>query len=136
MSCPFCELITGEERELVYSSDKFVGFYDNYPVNEGHTLLVPREHLTSLASLSPALGGKLLEGLQEIRRRLTEKYSPDGFNYGVNDGRAAGQSIEHLHWHIIPRYTGDIPEPLGGVRGVIPDRRQYNTEGRSESSSS
>ncbi len=128
MSCLFCEIIENEARTILYSSEKFVGFYDKYPVNEGHTLLIPRQHITEFSELSPELGKKIIQALQTVTVKLEEKYSPAGFNYGLNDGEAAGQSIEHLHWHIIPRYSGDVSDPLGGVRGVIPSRQKYETE--------
>lgn len=123
--CPFCQIIRAEGRSLLYEGEFFVGFYDKYPVNEGHTLLVPRQHLLSVAELPGEKGKNLVEAINKLQNLLQSKYDPDGFNIGLNEGRAAGQSIEHLHWHLIPRYSGDVPEPLGGVRGVIPTKQKY-----------
>ncbi len=123
--CPFCQIVHGEDRDLLYEGEFFVAFYDKYPVNEGHTLLVPRRHLLSLAEIPAGMGQNLIEAINELRNFLQEKYSPDGFNIGLNEKEAAGQSIDHLHWHLIPRYSGDVKDPLGGVRGVIPGKQKY-----------
>lgn len=123
--CPFCEIVTAQSREWVDQSDQFVAFRDQYPVAEGHTLVVPRRHVVGFDSLPEESGSKLIQFLQAVQKQIRDRYQPDGFNIGLNDGTAAGQTIEHLHWHIIPRYHGDVPDPEGGVRGVIPDRQSY-----------
>lgn len=126
--CPFCEIIEHESRSHVAKNEYFVAFLDRYPVSEGHTLVVPRNHVTSLDRLNPEWGTPLVEILQQVKADLDVELDPDGFNVGLNDGREAGQTIDHLHWHLIPRNRGDVPNPEGGVRGVIPDRQTYSEE--------
>ncbi|MGM0381327.1 MAG: HIT family protein [bacterium] len=123
--CPFCQIIAENERDFLYRDDFFVAFYDKYPVNEGHTLLIPRKHLKVPGELPAEKGVNFFRAINDLREFLKEKYDPAGFNIGLNENTAAGQSIEHLHWHLIPRYPGDVEEPLGGVRGVIPDKQKY-----------
>ncbi len=124
-NCPFCQIVADESRDLLFDGEFFAAFYDKYPVNRGHALLVPRQHLLTPAEIPADKGQNLIEALNELRNLLQERYDPDGFNIGLNEGEAAGQSIEHLHWHLIPRYRGDVEEPLGGVRGVIPEKQKY-----------
>ena len=88
------------------ANDFAIAFPDGFPVSDGHTLIVPRRHLSSLWDLS---AGDTTALLRKVMR-------PDGFNIGVNDGEAAGQTIDHANLHIIPRYTGDVPDPRGGIR--------------------
>lgn len=121
--CTFCDIIDGEhDTNILLESDDYLCFLDKYPVNEGHALVVPKEHIQYLEEADgSAIYGFLEEAIEEVRRR----YEPDAMNIGLNDGPNAGQTIPHLHWHIIPRYDGDIDDPTGGVRGVIPSERIY-----------
>jgi diadenosine tetraphosphate (Ap4A) HIT family hydrolase len=96
---------------------------DKYPVNEGHALVLPKDHIQYLQDADwKQLTAFLEEAIAEVRNR----YDPDALNIGINDGPEAGQTIPHLHWHIIPRYDGDMPDPAGGVRGVIPEEQTYD----------
>ena len=101
---------------------------DGYPVSEGHTLVVPRKHAASLFELSHEEQSAVWVLAREIRNRLQAELSPDGFNIGLNDGETAGQTVPHAHVHVIPRNRGDVPDPRGGVRWVIPDRAAYWTD--------
>ena len=99
--------------------------YDNYPVADGHVLIIPKRHVLSFLQLneSEVLGFyKILKMAQNI---LLLKYSLDGFTIGINQGKAAGQTIEHLHIHLIPRYFGDVDKPEGGIRKIIPNKVLY-----------
>jgi diadenosine tetraphosphate (Ap4A) HIT family hydrolase len=98
---------------------------DIYPVSDGHTLIVPKRVVFSMFELSSAEFLACWELLQSERARLVAEFQPDGFNVGINDGSAAGQTVAHAHMHLIPRYTGDHPQPRGGVRAVIPNRANY-----------
>ena len=98
------------------ANDFAIAFPDGFPVSDGHTLIVPRRHLSSLWDLSAGELQAIWDLVSEVRALLSSKHSPDGFNIGVNDGEAAGQTIDHAHLHIIPRYTGDVPDPRGGIR--------------------
>ena len=104
-----------------------IGFviYDGFPVSEGHCLVVPhRVYANYFDSTKEEIVG--LQALAvEAQKLLREKFSPDGFNVGINCGEAAGQTVPHMHIHVIPRYKGDMDDPRGGVRGVIPSKQKY-----------
>jgi diadenosine tetraphosphate (Ap4A) HIT family hydrolase len=118
-ACPFCTL--GDR--VIASNDLAIAIRDLQPASRGHTLVIPRRHCASFFDLTTAEVLACHALLQHERERLLREDRPDGFNIGVNDGAAAGQSIEHVHLHLIPRYRGDHPDPRGGVRHVIPTRR-------------
>lgn len=122
-SCPFCA-VEGS-REILASSASSVAFYDGFPVSPGHALIVPRRHVASFFDLTEEERADLFRVADEVRQIVDERYHPDGYNLGVNVGEAAGQSIFHVHLHLIPRYAGDVPNPRGGVRGVIPGKQSY-----------
>ncbi|MCR4427519.1 MAG: HIT family protein [Firmicutes bacterium] len=118
--CVFCSL---DKVEL--QNDSAFAVFDRYPVSPGHMLVIPKRHVQSFFETTPQEKAALLQLLEDCRRLLIEKHNPDGFNIGVNDGKAAGQTVMHLHVHLIPRYAGDMSDPRGGVRGVIPEKRVY-----------
>ena len=91
----------------------------------GHTLVVPRRHVASIFELTEEEWGAVWSMVGVVRRELADEEVPDGFNIGVNDGTAAGQTIAHAHVHVIPRRTGDVEDPRGGVRWVIPAKVRY-----------
>ena len=117
--CPFCDL--GDR--VVAENDRARVVPDREPASRGHVLVIPKRHCPSFFDLEPDEILACFDLLRRQRERLRGELSPDGFNVGVNDGAAAGQSIEHTHFHLIPRYRGDHPDPRGGVRHVIPTRR-------------
>jgi diadenosine tetraphosphate (Ap4A) HIT family hydrolase len=116
-------------RELpgrfVYEDDEVVAFLTIEPIAPGHTLVVPKRHVASIYELSPGEQAALWATVAEARQRLQDQLHPDGFTIGVNDGVAAGQTVPHAHIHIIPRHNGDVSDPRGGVRWVIPDKARY-----------
>lgn len=121
--CVFCEIIDGtRDATVLLEADDYLCLLDKYPVNEGHALVLPKTHLQHLGEINDS---SLYEFLEQAIAEVRQQYAPDGMNIGLNDGPAAGQTISHLHWHIIPRYEGDIEDPTGGVRGVIPSERTY-----------
>jgi diadenosine tetraphosphate (Ap4A) HIT family hydrolase len=119
--CLFCADPKGVSlnNELAYSAR------DTYAVSQGHMLVIPRRHVASFFELTPAEINACMELINEERKLLDEGFKPDGYNIGVNIGLAAGQSIFHVHIHIIPRYKGDVENPQGGVRHVIPSKGHY-----------
>ena len=121
--CPFCKVES--EREIIASSPLSVAFYDGFPVSPGHALIIPKRHVSSFFDLSQEERQDLLNLADSVKRIVEERYHPDGYNIGINVGEAAGQSIFHVHMHLIPRYQGDVPNPRGGVRGVIPSKQNY-----------
>jgi diadenosine tetraphosphate (Ap4A) HIT family hydrolase len=121
-ACPFCSL--PNERIVLANKSGWV-VRDAYPVSLGHTLIIPRRHIGSFFELSADERQDLLTLLDEAQAALQIKHQPQGFNIGINDGPAAGQTVPHLHIHLIPRYTDDVTDPRGGVRWVIPEKAKY-----------
>jgi diadenosine tetraphosphate (Ap4A) HIT family hydrolase len=121
-SCPFCNADPGR---IFFESDLVFGLWDAFPVSDGHALLVTRRHVESWFDATPNERVALTEGVEAVRRAMVQQPPPDGFNIGVNVGVAAGQTVPHLHLHVIPRYAGDVLDPRGGVRHVIPSRGNY-----------
>ena len=122
-SCPFC---TPPADRILFEGSRVFALWDGYPVSPGHALIIPRRHVPSLFEATPEEQEELMAALTIVRARVLQAH-PDtaGFNIGINDGRAAGQTIDHLHIHLIPRYAGDHPDPTGGVRHVIPEKANY-----------
>ena len=114
--------------EIICETATCVAFYDGYPVSPGHALIIPKRHVASYFDLTHHEREAMNVMLQYVRQKVDERFHPDGYNVGINDGKAAGQSIFHVHMHLIPRYNGDVPNPKGGVRGVIPDKQKYSEE--------
>ncbi len=123
--CPFCALPA--ERILILADEALV-IRDAFPVSPGHTLVIPRRHIGSFFELSDAERTCMVELLAQAKAELDLSFQPDGFNIGINDGAAAGQTVPHLHLHLIPRYLGDVPDPRGGVRWVMPGKAKYWVE--------
>jgi diadenosine tetraphosphate (Ap4A) HIT family hydrolase len=121
-ACPFCN--PRPERILIEGVEA-IAIWDGYPLNPGHALIVPRRHVASWFEATAAERDEMLLLADAARLVVAEKHAPDAFNLGINDGAAAGQTIPHLHLHLIPRYTGDVADPRGGVRWIIPDRAAY-----------
>lgn len=120
--CPFCSL---PSERIVSRTAHIVAIRDDFPITPGHTLLIPRRHVTSLFGLTMVEWVELGQLLTEVRTALLAEYQPDGFNIGINEGTAAGQTVMHLHLHLIPRYHGDQPDPRGGIRWIFPDKARY-----------
>ena len=119
--CLFCT-----EPQGVSLNDKLAySARDSNAVSPGHTVVIPRRHVASFFELTSEEINACMALINEERKLLDEEFKPDGYNIGVNIGQAAGQSISHVHIHIIPRYTGDVENPQGGVRHVIPGKGHY-----------
>jgi len=125
-TCPFCTI---DESKNVLENDRAVAFYDNFPVTPGHALIVPRRHIASFFEATKEEQAALFELVSEMRERVLAERAPDGFNIGINDGTAAGQTVMHLHIHLIPRYAGDTEDPRGGVRWIMPVKAPYWKKG-------
>ncbi len=119
--CLFCKDPRGVsiQHELAFSAR------DTYPTSPGHTLVIPRRHVASFFDLTAEEVAACMHLIKEEKRLIDEEFKPDGYNIGVNVGQVAGQSIFHVHIHIIPRYQGDVEKPQGGVRHVIPHKAHY-----------
>lgn len=116
--CIFCHLLPTRAREVLAENDSFFAVFDEFPVNKGHVLLIPKRHLLTPFELTRKEGGDLVELLSLVKASLDEQFQPDGYNVGINTGQAAGQTISHLHIHLIPRYRGDVEKPRGGIRNL------------------
>jgi len=122
MSCPFCNI----NEDKIIAKNKFsYAIYDKYPVNKGHILIISKEHIRDYFDASTEVREAIFDLMEDCKSLLDNKYNPDGYNIGFNCGKEAGQRIMHFHLHLIPRYEGDIEDPTGGVRGVIPEKRVY-----------
>lgn len=121
--CLFCNLAS--DKTLICETATAVAFYDAFPVNKGHALIIPKRHVANYFDLSIHEQRALWLMVNHCKSVIEKKFSPDGFNVGINIGESAGQSIFHVHIHLIPRYKGDVENPKGGVRGVIPAMQSY-----------
>ena len=125
-NCPFCRASRIViENELAYAD------YDSYPASPGHCLIITRRHVAEYFQATAEEKTAIWELVDEMKSIIDKEYNPDGYNVGVNVGAAAGQSVPHIHIHIIPRYKGDVENPQGGVRGVIPHKQKYVKRQRS-----
>ncbi len=122
LTSPFLEI---PESRWVASNPLAFAIRDQFPVTDGHTLLIPRRHVATWFDARRDEQLALLELLDQLKADLDRSHHPDGYNVGFNAGDAAGQTVPHLHIHLIPRYRGDMEDPRGGVRHVIPRRGNY-----------
>jgi diadenosine tetraphosphate (Ap4A) HIT family hydrolase len=124
--CLFCKIARGEtNREIIAEFDHCYAMKDNYPVSPGHLLIIPYRHIDNWFEADEEVQVDIIRALSILKKRLDTEHHPDGYNIGANCGEAAGQSVHHLHVHLIPRYNGDVEDPKGGVRGVIPSKQKY-----------
>ena len=120
--CPFC---APPAPRVVSQTATTLTIRDGFPVSPGHTLVIPKRHVATFFDATRAELADLTDALFAAREALDRELSPAGYNIGVNCGPAAGQTVMHLHVHLIPRYTGDVADPRGGVRHCIPGRGPY-----------
>jgi diadenosine tetraphosphate (Ap4A) HIT family hydrolase len=120
--CPFCAIAPDR---IIWQTDLVFAILDGFPVSPGHTLIIPKRHVPSLFDATGDERHELMAGIDWAKHYLDAEYKPDSYNIGINDGPAAGQTVPHLHIHLIPRYNGDREDPRGGVRWVIPDKAKY-----------
>ncbi len=121
-NCPFCSL---PQDRIISECESTVTIRDGYPVSEGHSLIIPKRHIESFFDCNPDEKIAISLALEEAKVALDKEFSPDGYNMGINDGIAAGQTVMHLHIHLIPRYKGDTEDPRGGVRWIFPEKARY-----------
>ena len=120
--CLFCTLVPDE---ILIEHSLGVARRDTYPVSKGHTLIIPRRHVASIFDTTPAERQALFELLDQAKALLDRAHQPDGYNIGINGGAAAGQTVMHLHIHMIPRYAGDLGDARGGIRWIFPEKAAY-----------
>jgi diadenosine tetraphosphate (Ap4A) HIT family hydrolase len=120
--CPFCVL---DPARILAEDELTVVYKDGFPVSPGHTVVIPKRHFATLFEATEQEQLALLRALARAKTIVDGRHRPDGYNIGINQGPAGGQSVPHLHIHLIPRYKGDKEDPRGGVRWVLPDKARY-----------
>ena len=120
--CYFCSLPSGR---IILETELSIVIFDAFPVSEGHTLIITKRHIESIFDATREEQIDLLANLEEAKKILDKKFSPDGYNIGINDGESAGQTVMHLHTHLIPRFSGDKEQAKGGVRWIFPEKANY-----------
>ncbi len=122
MSSPFLDR---PAKDRVAENDLAFAILDGFPVSPGHTLVVAKRVVATWFDATSEEKAALITLVDIVKQKLDQRYSPAGYNVGFNAGEAAGQTVPHLHVHVIPRYHGDVPDPRGGVRWVIPAKAAY-----------
>jgi len=122
LDCPFCHV---DDEQIIFQDEFVFTIRDGFPISSAHTLIIPKRHIASLFDATNKEQRALLNALQFTKTELDQTYKPDGYNIGFNDGLAAGQTVMHLHIHLIPRYTGDCNDPRGGIRWLFPEKAVY-----------
>jgi diadenosine tetraphosphate (Ap4A) HIT family hydrolase len=123
VACPFCARISG--GEATYEHRSVVAFPDAFPLTKGHTLVVPLRHVESYVDLEETETADMWKLARVVCDDIIEAQGADGFNIGLNVGEAAGQTIPHVHLHVIPRFHGDTDDPRGGIRWIVPSKARY-----------
>ncbi len=121
--CPFCK--PDPDRRILFEEPDAFALFDAYPVSKGHVLIVPDRHASSIFDLDWKEQEACALLIGDVKDHLLDHYAPDGFNIGFNDGEAAGQTVMHAHIHVIPRYEGDVEDPEGGLRQLMPGMGKY-----------
>lgn len=123
--CLFCDKNNEKKHRIIFENDMFYSRWDNFPVSPGHAEVVPKKHIKSFFDLNKDELLRMYELIIKTRDAIVAEYEPDAFNIGINDGETAGRTINHLHIHLIPRYKGDVENPKGGIRNIIPGKGDY-----------
>jgi diadenosine tetraphosphate (Ap4A) HIT family hydrolase len=121
-TCTYCNL---SEARIFDQSALSIAFKDVFPVSPGHTLIIPRRHVESYFDLTNQEREDMTALMIRVRSKLKDELNPIGFNIGINEGFAAGQTVSHINMHLIPRYKGDVAEPRGGIRWIFPDKAVF-----------
>lgn len=121
-NCPFC---LEKDSRLIIENELAFAIFDIFPVSKGHCLVITKRHIPDFFEVTPEEISALFSLVKEMKTIIEEKYHPAGYNIGVNVNETAGQTVPHVHIHIIPRYNGDVENPRGGVRHVIPWKGNY-----------
>ncbi len=122
--CLFCKWETEKEKIILENEYAFARF-DEFPVSNGHVLFMTKRHVKDFFGTTLEEKNAIFELMEKAKEMIDKEYHPDGYNIGMNCGIAAGQSVMHIHVHLIPRYNGDVENPRGGIRGVIPKKQNY-----------
>jgi len=121
-NCVFCKL---PKERVILETDLWFVVRDGFPISPGHTLIIPKRHINDYFDIVENEHKSLHDVIKESKVSLDSEFQPDGYNIGINCGEEAGQTVMHLHIHLIPRYKGDCDDPRGGVRWIFPDKADY-----------
>lgn len=124
-NCVFCDIYENNKEKIIAENKLTFAILDNYPVNPGHMLIIPKRHFQSLFDATEDEISSIYELLHKCKTIADGKYKPTGYNIGINVGYDAGQTVMHLHVHLIPRYKGDVENPRGGIRKLKPQLMGY-----------
>jgi diadenosine tetraphosphate (Ap4A) HIT family hydrolase len=124
IDCIFCRE-KNRKTNKIFESKLFFAKWDPNPVTKGHALIIPKRHIQDYFEMRDKEAKELFSQILKLKNIVDKKYKPVGYNIGINCGKAAGQTVFHLHIHFIPRYTGDVKKPRGGVRHIIPGKGYY-----------
>ncbi len=125
LDCIFCDWKNEEVNKVFAENELFYARWDNIPLTEGHTEIVPKKHVDSFFDLSKEEVASMFDLAFEVKQILNKMYKPDAYNMFINDGEEAGRTVHHLHFHIIPRYEGDFPDIRGGLRKAFAGHDPY-----------
>lgn len=123
--CIFCDKDNPDLHEIIAENEFAYSAWDANPVSEGHVYVTPSKHIVSIFDIDKDTWQAMHEVSQKVRDLISEKFDIDQFTIGFNEGRLAGRTIDHVHMHIIPRYAGDVKNPRGGIRHIIPGKGYY-----------
>jgi diadenosine tetraphosphate (Ap4A) HIT family hydrolase len=123
--CLFCLGIEKDRLSVIKYFKYCMAVEDKFPVSKGHVLILPYQHIENYFEAPEEVRQNIVAAADEIKEYLNSEYSPDGYNFGTNCGAVAGQTVMHLHWHLIPRYAGDRERPTGIATGIIPNDKNY-----------
>ena len=112
-------------KKKIIENENAFAIYDGFPVSKGHVLVIPKRVVAEIFDLNDEEYSSCFNLVKDVKKILEEEFKPDGFNIGINNGEKAGQTIFHAHIHVIPRYSGDVDNPRGGIRHVIPGKGDY-----------
>jgi diadenosine tetraphosphate (Ap4A) HIT family hydrolase len=127
MKCFFCDIQENDDKRII-ENEHFFSRYCDFPVSKGHCLIAPKEHIESFFDLTDEQVKELYDLIKKTKEILDKQFSPDAYNIGINEGIAAGRTQSHLHVHLIPRYVGDVENPVGGIRNIIQKKGDYIEE--------
>lgn len=122
--CLFCRW-KEEKEKIILENEYAFARLDGYPVSKGHMLFMTKRHVRDFFETTSEERRAIFELVDKAKEMIDKKYNPTGYNIGMNCGSSAGQTVMHVHVHLIPRYDGDVENPRGGIRGVIPKKQNY-----------
>jgi diadenosine tetraphosphate (Ap4A) HIT family hydrolase len=122
LQCPFC---TPADGRICFDSGLVFSMPDGYPISPGHSLIILKRHIETWFEATAEEKAAMITAIDQVKVIIEHEHKPTAWNIGVNSGRDAGQTVPHLHLHVIPRYPGDIDDPRGGIRNILPGKARW-----------